>query len=334
MDRLLDKLRSLLDRSMELLRDRPESVDPEDYRFPAERFAADLDAACMELRECTPGGKLDKAQRLRVEEDLRRRTDYRLAGEREQFRADILSSFWWRRNEPPPEKREGAPSLRDVLDWIERSMEACRLRIDAAVRVDEPWGERASLAPQGKTLTEQYNDYRGTRWLLLRHGQKMLRSMEMPEPYDEIPCEFEAGHIPDPVPIRRGGVTAPPSSADSHPVDDHKEPAGIDLCRAADPVQLPDASTRPLPTSPSKLPDCPCGKGKWEHKLSQKELAHKLRVTPGYLRLKDVVMKLAASGARQGARGEYAECAACGVGFYRAEFGLGARKGVKREQSK
>lgn len=114
--RALDKLRSLLDRSMELLRDMPERVDPEDYRFPAERFAADLEAACTELRECTPGRKLDTAQRLRVEEDLRKRTDYRRAGEREQFRADILSSFSWRRNEPASEADAGTLAREDVLD--------------------------------------------------------------------------------------------------------------------------------------------------------------------------------------------------------------------------
>jgi len=80
------------------------------------------------------------------------------------------------------------------------------------------------------------------------------------------------------------------------------------------------------------LPDCPCGKGKWEFDLMQKQLAAELDVTDAYLRHRKVKRQLDRAKAVQD--GQYARCTVCGVRFYRTEFGIGIRKGVKREKRK
>jgi len=86
-----------------------------------------------------------------------------------------------------------------------------------------------------------------------------------------------------------------------------------------------------LPTSETaqsgpSLRDCPCGKGKWEHKLLQYELATKLGVTDA--RIRQVNGTLVGAGARAGRL--YAVCTCCGVDFYRKEFALGVRSSGTR----
>jgi hypothetical protein len=85
--------------------------------------------------------------------------------------------------------------------------------------------------------------------------------------------------------------------------------------------------TPAAPPTPTKPLVCPCGKGVWQYKLSQKELAAKLGLG-STARVRQVSEGIEKGGARKD--GQYAECTACGVEFYRRQFGLGVRKAGKQ----
>jgi hypothetical protein len=175
----IDELRVLLDCSAELLRDKPEAVNPQDYGFPQAWLDQQIEDrvqlrkqdedAMAALRKTCREEDIDDILRSSAEADIRAADPVGFARLDDRLRFHVLVFDFWSIGTG---SRAPTLSLDDVLARVRKVMADRHQLIVKTFAEEPPWEARMDLIPQGSNDAERRQDYLETRQKLLHYHAK------------------------------------------------------------------------------------------------------------------------------------------------------------------